>query len=347
MGKVTKLAFVLVTALGAILIVGQRHIGALLYSRVIEARLGASPLLGLPDGLHVKVCGAGSPLPDPKRAGPCLFVMAGENTFLVDVGAASVRNLMGEQVPLGELDGVFLTHFHSDHIDGLGELLLQRWAQGGHDEPLPVYGPNGVQTVVDGLRAAYRLDAGYRTAHHGEDIMPQKGAGGAARPFGLHGELPVEVYQDDGLTVTANEVDHSPVKPAVAYRFSYKGRSIVISGDAGPNSGLDQFARGTDILFHEALNRDLVGTMQAAAERAAMPRTAKILFDIQDYHTSPEEAAEVAERAQAKALVLYHVVPAVPFGYLEAAFLGDAKSVFSGKLTLAEDGMLFSLPANQ
>ena len=328
-----------------IAVAGQRQIGSFLVDRMVTARIGVDPIAALPDGLHVKVCGSGSPLPDPGRAGPCLYVIAGQQTFVVDAGSSSARTMMGQQLPLGRLTGVFLTHFHSDHIDGLGELMLQRWAQGNNTSPLPVYGPQGVEEVVAGLNAAYTLDAGYRTAHHGADIMPPPGNGGVPVTFQLSENSATKVFNSGGLIITATSVDHSPVKPAVAYRFEYKGRSIVISGDANPNSGLENFAAGADILFHEALNREMVATIEAAAKVANRPNLSKIMFDIQDYHTSPEEAARIAESADAKALVLYHIVPALPISYLKATFLGDAKDHYSGDLTIAEDGMLFSLLA--
>ncbi len=344
MKKLATSVGVLLLAVIVIAVAGQRQIGSFLVDRMVKARVGADPIAALPDGLHVQICGSGSPLPDPGRAGPCLYVVAGDQTFVVDAGSASARTMMGQQLPLGRLNGVFLTHFHSDHIDGLGELMLQRWAQGNKTSPLPVYGPQGVEQVVFGLNAAYRLDAGYRTAHHGADIMPPSGNGGVPVIFSLSENSTTEVFNSGELTVTAAPVNHSPVKPAVAYRFDYKGRSIVISGDANPNSGLEVFAAGADILFHEALNREMVATIEVAAKAANLPNLSKIMFDIQDYHTSPEEAARIAEAAGAKALVLYHIVPALPVNYLKATFLGDAKDHFSGDLTIAEDGMLFSLP---
>ena len=108
-----------------------------------------------PDGLHVMLCGAGSPLPDPDRSGPCVAVIAGDQVFIVDSGSGSTRVLQRAGIPMGSLEAVFLTHFHSDHIDGLGELEMTHWAAGAAEAPLPVYGPEGVEEVVDGINQAY------------------------------------------------------------------------------------------------------------------------------------------------------------------------------------------------
>jgi ribonuclease Z len=115
-----------------------------------EAALAAS------GELSVLLCGTSAPLPDPKRAGACTLVAAGDDLYVVDAGLGSVRNLLLWRVPLAQVKGVFLTHFHSDHIAELGELRLQTWAA-GRRAPLKVYGPPGVEDVVDGFNRPTRM----------------------------------------------------------------------------------------------------------------------------------------------------------------------------------------------
>ena len=124
----------------------------------LPARMGTDQVAALEDGLHIALCGAGGPMPAPKASGPCVAVVAGEQLFLVDSGTNGPRNLQVLGYPLGRLGGVFLSHFHSDHIDGLGELATIRWATGNETTPLPVYGPEGVEQVVAGFNAAYSQD---------------------------------------------------------------------------------------------------------------------------------------------------------------------------------------------
>lgn len=130
-----------------------------LMARVYDQALAQDPLQSLPDGLHVGLCGTGSPMADPARAGPCTVVVAGRRMFVVDSGPGSVRNLTLMNLPPARAEAAFLTHFHSDHIGDLGELMLQHWAGGAAGAPLPVYGPTGVDQVVGGFMAAYGLDA--------------------------------------------------------------------------------------------------------------------------------------------------------------------------------------------
>jgi ribonuclease Z len=153
------------------------------------------------------------------------------------------------------------------------------------------------------------------------------------------------VLEQDGLTITAFRVNHEPIEPSVGYRFDYRGRALCISGDTRKSTNLEAVCGGVDLLIHEALDPEMVGKMEAAAAATGQPGAAKILFDIQDYHSTPEEAAESAETAGAGMLVLSHLAPPLPRRFLHAAFLGRARSRFSGPIVVGEDGMLFSLPA--
>ena len=278
----------------------------------LPARMGTDQVATLEDGLHVALCGAGGPMPAPKASGPCVAVVAGEQLFLVDSGTNGPRNLQVLGYPLGRLSGVFLSHFHSDHIDGLGELATIRWATGNEITPLPVYGPEGVEQVVAGFNAAYAQDFIYRNAHHSDGVAPMSAAGMTAKPFvtPANGEVTI-VYEGGGLVVEALRVDHEPVSPAVGYRFSYGGRTLLISGDTSKSDNISRFAKGIDLLVHEALSPELIGMMEKTAKDLGNDTLAKIMFDVPDYHASPREAAETARDAGVGHLLYYHVVPPI------------------------------------
>ena len=317
-----------------------------LMERGLDARIGADTVATLEDGLHLALCGAGGPMPAPNASGPCVAVVAGQQLFVVDAGTDGVRNpgRMGYQT--GNIAAVFLTHFHSDHLDGLGELGTIRWAGGDNSTPLPVYGPNGVESVVKGFNAAYSQDFVYRNEHHGDMVAPLSGAGLTAMPFAKPdmGELAM-VYQAEGLVVEALAVDHDPVAPAVGYRFTYKGRSLLITGDTVKLDNIRQFAEGIDLLVHEALAPNLLMMMHEAANRNGNKILAKIAVDVLDYHTSPVEAAETARDAGVGHLLYYHIVPPLVIPGQSVLFLDGAEDIFPD-YTIGQDGVAFTLPAN-
>ncbi len=321
------------------------RIAMVLMERIYAHAIGADPYAGLPDALSVGLCGAGSPMPDPTRAGPCVAVLAGRRLFVVDIGDGGTKNLSLMNLPPARVEAIFLTHFHSDHIGGLGELMLQRWGGGANMAPVPVYGPTGVDQVVNGFMAAYQLDEGYRVAHHGVKVMPPTGFGGTPHPFAADRFGPDVVLVDDGgLKVTAFPVDHRPVEPAVGYRFDYKGRSVVISGDTAPSARLEAAAHGADLLAHEGLSPRLVAVQHNAAVAAGRANLAAITHDILSYHTTPEQAAAIAERAGVRYLLFEHIIPPLPFEALEGPWLGRTREIFHGAVRVGHDGDFVTLP---
>jgi len=309
-------------------------------------RLAIDTAAGLPDGMHVGLCGSGSPFPDESRAGPCTLVLAGKRLFVFDAGSGATRNIGRMGFNHGQIEAVFLTHFHSDHIDGLGELLLQRWVAGGHRTPMPVHGPVGVAQVVDGLMQVYRQDQGYRVAHHGDATVPASGFGAQAKPFATDdaGE-PLVLLRDGDLEISAFTVDHAPVHPAVGYRIRYKGRTVVLSGDTKQSAAVQRAAAGADLLLHDALSEPMLAAVLQAAQAQGRTNLAKIFHDITDYHSTPVQAAETARDAGVRFLLLHHIVPPLPLPGMDAAFLGNAPTIFPGPMRVGRDGDLLSLPA--
>ena len=303
------------------------------------------------DALRAIVCGSSSPLPDPNRAKACIAVIAGGKIYIVDTGPGSYAKLGIWRVPIENIGAVFLTHFHSDHIGDLGEFNMNSWAL-GRKAPLDVYGPPGVERVVAGFSEAYALDQGYRTAHHGAELMAPDLWKMIAHPIALNGaptparDRTAIAFDDGTLKVTAIEVNHSPVEPAYGYRFDYKGRSLAISGDTARHPPLAKAAEGADVLFHEAQAQPMVQKLQAIAEATGNARMAHILHDIQSYHTSPVEAAQLANDAKVKLIVFYHFTPPVLNMVAESIFTRGVAAVRPDGWLMSHDGTLIELPLN-
>ena len=346
--RATIVVLLLIAALSAAAYTQRAEIAVGIFTRTAEKRMAEKPLTDLPDGLHVGLCGSGSPIPDVRRSAPCTVVLAGKRVFIFDAGANASRGIARMGINAGDIEAIHLTHFHSDHMDGLGELMLMSWVAGVRSTPVPVRGPEGVETIVSGLMQAYAQDKQYRVAHHGEKRVPPGGFGGTAQPFSIvGGPFGTKLIVDEPeLKILAFGVSHEPVHPAVGYRITYKDRSVVISGDTSKSLSVEREAKGADLLVHEVLSKKLVGILEDSARKAGREDIAKIFHDIPEYHTWPEQVAEIARSANVGAVLLTHVVPSLPpVPGAEAAFLGDARDIYSGKLVLGRDGDFVSLPA--
>ena len=334
MKVVARIAIVLLVVLvSAGLFLTETRTGQdLLLQRVATAAPGQAPVTEF-DGLRVFMCGTSSALISP-WAQACVAVTAGEALYIVDAGTGSNATMALAGESLQHLQGVLLTHYHSDHIAGLADFNLTSWVV-GRDAPLQVMGPPGVERVVAGFNEAFSLDRQYRVAHHGADLLDPE--------VGLLEAVPIStgvVVDQGGLRITAFPVDHTPVEPAVGYRFDYGGRSVVVSGDTVVTETLQTAAQDADLLLMDALSLPIVQTLEAAAQQLGRERQARVLLDIQDYHAATADLSALAESANVGLLALYHLVPAPQNYLLERIFERDLPD----DAVMTADGMVFELP---
>ena len=271
----------------------------------------------MPPSLSLVLLGTGNPLPDANRAGAACLIRAGSRRFLVDAGRGVCMRLVAAGVLPVMLEGVFLTHLHSDHICDLNDVITTHWIMSAQPGRLNIAGPPGTQQVVDGALAMLAPDVSYRMAHH-EDLtwVPDVGV----RELG-----PGVVLDSDDVRIVAGATDHRPVDPTLAYRFEHDGRSIVLAGDTVPCPGLDELLVGADVYVQTVLRDDLVRLVP-------MQR----FVDTIDYHSTVEQAAETAARAGVGTLVLTHQVPTPPPG-AAAEWIALAAAHFDGRIVFGED----------
>ena len=316
-------------------------------ARIRLAQQGGSDLFD-DKAMRVVLCGTSSPVPDASRAKTCTIVIAGDRAFVVDTGPESWKTLALGNFPGERIAGIMLTHFHSDHIGDLGEFRMQSWVA-GRKQPLPVYGGAGVERIVAGVNETFAQDDVYRSAHHGAEMLPLDAAPLVARPFEVGSsdmrDKAQTILEENGLKVTAFEVDHQPVKPAVGYRFDYRGRSVVISGDTRKSRNVAKWSHGVDLLVHEAENQRMRDIVARSARTAGNQRVAKVFDDIENYHTSPRDAAEIANEAGARMLVYTHFLPPLVSWVFDPLFFDGVDEIRAPSTWVAgADGMRFDLP---
>jgi len=287
------------------------------------------------DSLRVYVCGSASPL-GMGQAQACIAVVTPHHFYLIDSGAGSTDNINRLGLPVQRLQGLLLTHFHSDHIAEIYEVNLGSWVQ-GRPIPLTLYGPKGIDEVTNGINAAYRLDRLYRTSHHGEDLLPSQ--------LGILQYKTVEpgvILKDGDLTITAYTGEHPPIEPAVGYRFDYRGRSVVVSGDSNVSANTLSIVDDADLLLHDALSLPTVTALSQALGTAGQTRQSKIVSDVIDYHASTDSLIALGETSNVDMVAYYHLVPVPLNSVLEDVF----KRGMPDNFLLAKDLMWFELPAN-
>jgi ribonuclease Z len=141
------------------------------------------------------------------------------------------------------------------------------------------------------------------------------------------------------------KVKHEPANPAYGYRFDFKGRSVVLSGDTAPDEDLAHLAEGADVLVHEGLSPEMVGVMHDALAAAGHPRQAQIFHDIPGYHTAPVDAARIANEAHVRLLIFSHIIPMLPNRFAEKLFLRGVSDIRPEGVELGHDGRVLKLPA--
>jgi ribonuclease Z len=267
--------------------------------------------------MRLTLLGTGSPIPDPNRAGPATLVQTSSGAnLLFDTGRGVLMRLAAAGLLPPMLTRVLLTHLHSDHVTDFNDVVTMRWAMSPVPNPLQVVGPPGAAAFADRTLAMLSDDICYRIAHHDDLDEPPR----CHTTEVLDGRLDV-----DGVRIVAAPTDHRPVVPTVGYRVEHDGKVVVIAGDTVPCEGLDALCADADVYVQTVIRPDLVAQVPSAR-----------LQDIVDYHSSVEDAARTAKKANVRTLVLTHMVPAVAPG-AEQDWIDVAKAHFDGEVVLGAD----------
>ena len=282
---------------------------------LLSVVLGCS--IAVAQEIKVSLLGTGAPAPVMQRFGPAILVEAGKHKFLFDAGRGALQRLVQLDVHWQDVDGVFLTHLHSDHVVGFPDLWLTGWLVGpGRHRPLRVWGPAGTQRMMSHLEQAYAFDIAIRQS---DDHAAA--AGVALRVVDIAEGV---VFDEDGVKVTAFTVDHGPVKPAFGYRVDHAGRSVVLSGDTRPSPNLMRHARGVDLLVHEVM----------------APAVFHGPKSVVAHHTTAEQAGTVFASIRPRLALYSHIVPPTA---TRQDLIAPTRTTYAGPLEVGEDLMVIEV----
>jgi ribonuclease Z len=283
------------------------------------------------NGFRVTLLGTGVPIPRPDRFGPSTLIEAGDHTLLIDAGRGATMRLFQLGVPIGRIDALLLTHFHSDHTVGIPDLWLTGWLSsyfGNRQRSFNVVGPTGTKMLMHHLEAAYAHDIEIRVE---DEKLAREHVAITVKEFSEDGV----VYQAGDLRVIAFAVDHGDaIKPAYGYRVEYHGRVAVVSGDTRYNANVLRYGKGADLLVHEVamVRPELLG--EADIQR------------IVNHHTSPQEAGRVFAQTRPKLAAFTHLVMLASETVTAPTvdeLIAATRESYAGPLEVGEDLMSFEI----
>ena len=271
----------------------------------------------------VTITGTGNPGPSPDRAGPGVLVRHDGLALQFDAGRATTMRLTALGVRPPELDALFITHHHSDHLTGLADLVLTRWILDTYSRvgPLTIVAPAGpAARFAEQLLDIWQEDIDVRTARH-DRPRPEIDL----QPFDV-APVPTEVWSDRDVRVLAGRVRHEPVRPAVGYRVETPDGVIAITGDTEVCDEVAELAAGADVLVYEALR------VEAVLASSFLPN------HICEYHADTRLIGAQAAALGVGSLVLTHLIPAPGTPEEVRAFTEDIRAGgFTGALRVAND----------
>lgn len=274
--------------------------------------------------IKVTLLGTGCPTPVMERFGPSTLVEAAGQKFVFDAGRGAIQRLRQVNVRWQDIDGVFITHLHSDHVVGFPDLWLTGWLVGtGRNRPLRVWGPAGTKKLISHLEQAFEFDIHTRLENN--RVKPD---GVVIVATDINDGV---VHENGGVKITAFEVNHAPVKPAFGYRIDAAGRSVVLSGDTRFCENLIRHATGADLLIHEVVAPE-------SLRRAGVPP--ERIDAVIEHHTTPGQAGKVFERVKPRLAVYSHIV--MPSATADE-LIAPARTVYSGPLEIGEDLMVIEV----
>ncbi|MFC2100424.1 MBL fold metallo-hydrolase [Bacteroidota bacterium] len=271
------------------------------------------------------ILGSGNPNPSPDQSGCALAIVVNDIPYIIDFGPGLIRkaaalspkyggNIKGMDVK--KIKRAFLTHLHSDHTTGYPDLILTPWVM-GRDEPLEVYGPEGINEMTHHILKAYQADINYRL--YGTEPANNQGWQVNSHEFTKEGVI----YKDTNVKVEAFPVHHGSWPNAWGFRFTTHDKVIVISGDASPSEKIIEYAKGADILVHEVYSKKGYDTKDEIWKA----------YHAQ-HHTSTIELAEIANKSKPGIIVLYHILF---WNSTEKELLEEISSIYKGNVYIGHD----------
>lgn len=281
---------------------------------------------------HVCLLGTkGGPAIRPGSTNPTsnLLRLAGQE-IVVDCGLGVTRGLVDQGMQLRDLATIYITHLHSDHYLELGPLIHTAWTAGLRSG-VDIYGPAGLARYWQQFIESMSDDINLRIDDEGRPDL--------ASLVSFHVLHEGVIMSKNGITVTAMKNIHPPLIETFALSFKTDKAKVVFSGDTAYLPALAEFAKGADLLIHEA--------MLEAALPALFARIGNSDERLHKHwmrsHTLAQDAGKIATTAEVGALALNHLIPSDDPDYGVEQWVDAVASTWNGPLHVTRDGMVIEL----
>jgi len=249
--------------------------------------------------MKLTILGSGTAAPSLERSNAAYLLEIDRFKFLLDSGAGTIRRLLEVKADLFDIDYIFYTHLHNDHINDLGAIIWSNNYGLKRKKSLNLYGPKG-------LKKYYK-------------ILVNK----LLKPHKIYFDVNIQELKNShfnigGITINTHKIRHSSTTKSVAYRFEFKGKSFVYTGDAEYTNDVTEIAKNANVLLTEC----------------SLPDDKK-----EEGHLTPSLAGKIAAKAGVNHLILTHFYPEV----LKTNIKRQCRKFFDGKISLAMDKLVINI----
>jgi ribonuclease Z len=276
--------------------------------------------------IRVHLIGTGGTELTPTREGMSTLIEAKGQTLTFDVGRGALQNIYLSRIDPRNVTKIFLTHLHSDHIEGLPAIWMTPWFMFGRKQKLEIWGPQGTQQMVDGMRQMY----GHDVEHRANPVFKRD-----YLDVTVHEITDGTVYDAGGVKVTAFTVEHDDGNPAFGYRIDADGRAVLLSGDTTYSDNVVKFGTNADLIVSNVV-----------AFSAAMTK-AGVLKPVLDKLTTPEQAAAIFSKTKPRLAVFSHIVKKkLPGDAGDQVIIDRTRAAgYDGPLVMGKDRMTIDVGA--
>ena len=244
--------------------------------------------------MQLTLLGTGCPSVDYKRFGPANLVSTSQSSILVDCGSGVTQRLKEAKVSSADIDALFLTHLHSDHVVDLYQLIISSW-HSYRTKPWKIFGPRGTKKFVKKLMDTWKDERMLRIKNEQRSSIQAFNL--KVTEFSEYGKIRIK-----DLVIEYFTVDHKPVKYAYGFNFFHLKKKLTISGDTKPCENLMKYGQLSNVLLHEVFIEDEIYSLFKM-------RSKRTLHNVKAYHTLSTIVGKVARITRCKKLVLTHFVP--------------------------------------